>query len=95
MVTCVSATLFSLRSCNIDSIYNLGDSISDVGNLITEPRGLSMTPFSHLPYGETYFNRPTGRCSNGLLMIDYIGTYLFEYFLCNISLLIDLFLFIF
>ncbi|CAK9309102.1 unnamed protein product [Citrullus colocynthis] len=51
-----------------DAIYQLDDSISDTGNLIRENLN---TPFSHLPYGETFFNNPTGRCSNGLLMIDY------------------------
>ncbi|KAJ0014715.1 hypothetical protein Pint_19758 [Pistacia integerrima] len=31
------------------------------------------SPFARLPYGETIFNKATGRCSNGLLMIDYIA----------------------
>ncbi|KAL3851123.1 hypothetical protein ACJIZ3_013005 [Penstemon smallii] len=62
-----------LKICNFDQIYQLGDSISDTGNLIREfPIGTSSS-FSRLPYGETFFNKATGRCSNGLLMIDYIA----------------------
>lgn len=60
-----------LRSCNIYSIYQLGDSLSDTGNRKLED------PFyqcSQHPYGESFLKEPTGRCSDGLLMIDYIGT---------------------
>ncbi|KAE8646130.1 hypothetical protein Csa_016115 [Cucumis sativus] len=53
-----------------DAIYQLGDSISDTGNLIRENPN---TPFSHLPYGQSFFNNPTGRCSNGLLMLDFLA----------------------
>lgn len=59
-----------LKTCMFDSIYQLGDSFSDTGNLIRENPAF---PFSRLPYGETFFKNATGRCSNGLLMIDYIG----------------------
>ena len=59
-----------LKRCQFDAIYQLGDSISDTGNLIREdPSSL----FARPPYGQTCFNRSTGRCSNGLLMIDFIG----------------------
>lgn len=62
-----------LKACKFDAIYQLGDSISDTGNLIRENPA---TPFSHLPYGETFFKNVTGRCSNGLLMIDQFGNIL-------------------
>ncbi|KAA8536791.1 hypothetical protein F0562_029269 [Nyssa sinensis] len=51
----------------------LGDSISDTGNLIRETPIGAASPFARLPYGETFFNNATGRCSNGLLMIDYFA----------------------
>ncbi|XP_077229797.1 acetylajmalan esterase 2-like [Tasmannia lanceolata] len=61
---------------SIDAIYNFGDSISDTGNLLREGVvGGGFEAISKLPYGETFFNRPTGRCSNGLLMIDFIAMY--------------------
>ena len=59
-----------LKVCEFDAIYQLGDSISDTGNLILQNPSL---PFFQFPYGKTYFKNATGRCSNGLLMIDFIG----------------------
>ncbi|KAL4023989.1 GDSL esterase/lipase [Cucumis melo var. makuwa] len=59
-----------LKACKLDSIFQFGDSLADTGNLIRENPS---TPFAHLPYGQTFFNKPTGRCSNGLLMVDYFA----------------------
>ncbi|KAF9623038.1 hypothetical protein IFM89_036019 [Coptis chinensis] len=55
------------------SIYQFGDSIADTGNLIREGAVGARSYAARPPYGETFFRRPTGRCSNGLLMIDYIA----------------------
>ncbi|RZR80332.1 hypothetical protein BHM03_00006346 [Ensete ventricosum] len=46
------------------ALFNFGDSLSDTGNVV----------LAGLPYGMTYFGRPTGRCSDGRLVIDFIGT---------------------
>ncbi|KAL0306235.1 UNVERIFIED_CONTAM: Acetylajmalan esterase [Sesamum radiatum] len=62
-----------LKICKFEQIYQLGDSISDTGNLIREVPIGAATAFARLPYGETFFKNATGRCSNGLLMIDYIA----------------------
>lgn len=59
--------------CNINSVYQLGDSVSDTGNLIRESPIGAKSAFARLPYGESLFKHPTGRCSNGLLMIDFIA----------------------
>ena len=73
LVLCCSwSDVHSLKHCKFDQIYQLGDSISDTGNLILENPN---TRFSHLPYGKSLSKAPTGRCSNGLLMIDYFGTH--------------------
>ncbi|XP_073136826.1 GDSL esterase/lipase At5g03980-like [Henckelia pumila] len=75
LVSCVSlpTNAHPLKICEFERIYQLGDSISDTGNLIREyPIGAN-TAFAKLPYGENFFNNATGRCSNGFLMIDYIA----------------------
>ncbi|KAI7733964.1 hypothetical protein M8C21_031970 [Ambrosia artemisiifolia] len=57
------------------SIISFGDSLADTGNLkqlSTKPN--SQPPhFLFPPYGETFFHKPTGRCSNGRLIIDFIA----------------------
>ncbi|CAI9768955.1 unnamed protein product [Fraxinus pennsylvanica] len=63
----------TLKGYQIDKIYQVGDSISDTGNLIRESAMRYLSPFARLPYGETFFKKATGRCSNGRLMIDFIA----------------------
>ncbi|THU70025.1 hypothetical protein C4D60_Mb08t20640 [Musa balbisiana] len=53
----------SSRSLHYDAIFSFGDSLSDTGNV----------QVAGLPYGMTFFGRPTGRCSNGRLVIDFIA----------------------
>ncbi|KAL0011267.1 hypothetical protein SO802_006375 [Lithocarpus litseifolius] len=51
------------------SIFGFGDSLVDTGNLYFLPaqNHSCLSP----PYGETYFHHPTGRCSDGRLIIDF------------------------
>ena len=58
----------------IEAIYQFGDSLSDTGNLVRETTRVKPA-FARLPYGQTFFHRPTGRCSDGLLMVDYFGMF--------------------
>ncbi|KAK9726718.1 hypothetical protein RND81_05G232500 [Saponaria officinalis] len=53
----------------INAIYQFGDSVSDTGNTFHEAPGVGC---SKAPYGVTYFGHPTGRCSDGLLIVDYL-----------------------
>lgn len=63
-----------LGSCKLDSVYQLGDSTSDTGNLIHESLIGAASPCSHPPYGQDFpGGQATGRCSNGFLMIDYLS----------------------
>ncbi|KAL3522443.1 hypothetical protein ACH5RR_015277 [Cinchona calisaya] len=58
--------------CN--SIISFGDSLSDTGNLLR--LSSSNYPPDHFflpPYGESFFHHPTGRCSDGRLIIDFIA----------------------
>ncbi|KAI7741178.1 hypothetical protein M8C21_019357, partial [Ambrosia artemisiifolia] len=56
------------------SIISFGDSIADTGNIkhlgfITNQTFESLLP----PYGQTFFHRPTGRASDGRLIIDFLA----------------------
>lgn len=54
------------------SIFSFGDSLTDTGNLyfISQPQSPNcLIP----PYGKTHFHHPNGRCSDGRLIVDFIG----------------------
>ncbi|EYU28066.1 hypothetical protein MIMGU_mgv1a009376mg [Erythranthe guttata] len=56
------------------SIISFGDSIADTGNLLhLSPPSNPPPNFASPPYGETYFHLPTGRFSDGRLIIDFIA----------------------
>ncbi|KAK8937780.1 GDSL esterase/lipase [Platanthera guangdongensis] len=67
--------LFLLATSSADgcftSIFSFGDSIADTGNLLISQKG--EIPAARSPYGRTYFHRPTGRFSDGRLIIDFIA----------------------
>nr|GMD89501.1 GDSL esterase/lipase At1g28580-like [Ipomoea batatas] len=54
-----------------ESIISFGDSLADTGNLIRMWNSFNISAL--LPYGETFFHRPTGRFSDGRLIIDFIA----------------------
>ncbi|KQK17318.1 acetylajmalan esterase [Brachypodium distachyon] len=70
--------VFALHLCcchgrqGVAAIYSLGDSITDTGNLVKEAPPGAFETIKHLPYGVT-LGYPTGRCSDGLLMIDFLA----------------------
>jgi hypothetical protein len=55
------------------ALFNFGDSLADAGNLIQNGTP-DILATARLPYGQTYFGRATGRCSDGRLVIDHLGT---------------------
>ncbi|XP_023640959.1 GDSL esterase/lipase At2g27360 [Capsella rubella] len=61
---------------NFKSIISFGDSITDTGNLLglSKPNDLPESAFP--PYGETFFHHPSGRFSDGRLIIDFIAEFL-------------------
>jgi phospholipase/lecithinase/hemolysin len=56
-----------------DRVFSFGDSLTDTGNAAILP-ATAGGPFSRAPYGETFFHHPSGRASDGRLIIDFIGT---------------------
>lgn len=79
LVTSVSS---ETKCLNFQSIISFGDSITDTGNLIALSTPNELPESAFLPYGETFFHHPTGRYSDGRLIIDFIGTYSLS-FLCS------------
>lgn len=66
------------------SIFSFGDSYTDSGNILilsgpVTPSLLLAQP----PYGTTFFGHPTGRLSDGRLIIDFIGNLPFQLGLSN------------
>uniref|UniRef100_A0A0E0MT30 Esterase n=1 Tax=Oryza rufipogon TaxID=4529 RepID=A0A0E0MT30_ORYRU len=60
------------RAQNYTSMFSFGDSLTDTGNLVVSSP-LSFSIVGKYPYGMTYFHRPTGRCSDGRLVVDFLA----------------------
>lgn len=81
-ITCFLVILQLLSSGSLyadgcyTSIFSFGDSLADTGNL-KQLASISDQVFSLLlpPYGENFFDQSTGRCSNGRLIIDFLGNF--------------------
>ncbi|KAF3328558.1 GDSL esterase/lipase [Carex littledalei] len=57
-----------------NAIFSFGDSITDTGNMCTGGCPSWLTT-GQPPYGETFFGKPTGRCTDGRVIIDYMAEY--------------------
>jgi hypothetical protein len=73
LVSIVLLLNFQMGFCGcFKRIFSFGDSIIDTGNFV---RMVCSTPIKELPYGMTYFNHPTGRVSDGHVILDFYGEY--------------------
>ncbi|KAK6917662.1 GDSL lipase/esterase [Dillenia turbinata] len=66
------ASTHGIKGC-FTRIFSFGDSLTDTGNLLNIWQGDEPALFGLPPYGDTYFHRPTGRCSDGRVVIDFIA----------------------
>ncbi|KAK9280342.1 hypothetical protein L1049_014030 [Liquidambar formosana] len=58
---------FCDSKCDFKAIFNFGDSNSDTGGF------WAAFPAQHGPFGMTYFKRPTGRATDGRLIVDFLA----------------------
>ncbi|RLM98762.1 GDSL esterase/lipase [Panicum miliaceum] len=63
----------SSGSRNITSMFTLGDSYIDTGNFVIMAAPVIPVWIDKPPYGETFFGRPSGRPSDGRVIIDFIA----------------------
>ncbi|KAF3334959.1 GDSL esterase/lipase [Carex littledalei] len=75
LASLISLCLFflpSLSSGCYTRLFAFGDSLTDTGNFLHSIRG-QPDPVAQLPYGQTFFGRPTGRFSDGRIIVDFIA----------------------
>ncbi|KAK7338009.1 hypothetical protein VNO77_18604 [Canavalia gladiata] len=58
---------FNHSECDFKAIFNFGDSNSDTGGFY------AAFPAETGPYGMTYFKKPSGRASDGRLVVDFLA----------------------
>ncbi|CAI9763829.1 unnamed protein product [Fraxinus pennsylvanica] len=55
------------KKCPFEAIFNFGDSNTDTGGF------WAAFPTERLPFGMTYFKRPSGRATDGRVIIDFLA----------------------
>lgn len=72
-VSSTITTTASNPSGPFQNIYAFGDSYTDTGNTNSSTPPAFFKHVSNLPYGQTFFHRPTNRFSDGRLVIDFVA----------------------
>lgn len=63
----LTLTATAHSKCKFEAIFNFGDSNSDTGGF------WAVFPPQHGPNGMTFFKKPTGRATDGRLILDFLG----------------------
>lgn len=78
LVSCFCCCCF-LAACaggqKYNAMFSFGDSLTDTGNICVNKSATAqlLLTFAQPPYGMTYFGRPTCRCSDGRLVVDFLA----------------------
>ncbi|MCL7028970.1 hypothetical protein MKW94_005563 [Papaver nudicaule] len=73
----ISLSAGTVTGLRFSKIYAFGNSYTDTGNTKSGPDGpVGFNHVSSLPYGMTFFHKPTNRYSDGRLVIDFITEHL-------------------
>ncbi|AQK96557.1 hypothetical protein Zm00014a_042601 [Zea mays] len=56
-----------------DRMFGFGDSLTDTGNFLLSVPDDFPDPARNLPYGQTFFGRPSGRYSDGRNLLDFFA----------------------
>nr|BAX25077.1 putative esterase [Oryza australiensis] len=66
------------KRCKYNAMFVFGDSLADTGNICVNKSAAAtlLLTFAQPPYGMTYFGHPTCRCSDGRLVVDFLGTHI-------------------
>ncbi|XP_050387651.1 GDSL esterase/lipase At4g01130 isoform X2 [Argentina anserina] len=67
MMMVATLSCSSDSKCDFQAIFNFGDSNSDTGGF------WAAFPAQSGPFGMTYFKKPTGRASDGRLIVDFLA----------------------
>ncbi|CAN6359555.1 unnamed protein product [Urochloa humidicola] len=73
ILSCLIFGVSSGSSINITSMFTLGDSHIDTGNAVIMAAPVIPVWIDKPPYGETFFGHPSGRFSDGRVIIDFIA----------------------
>lgn len=70
ILTLISISLPLAKSIHFDhpAVFNFGDSNSDTGNLVSSGIETLLSP-----NGQIYFKNPSGRYSDGRLIVDFLS----------------------
>lgn len=63
----LSTCLTQDSKCEFKAIFNFGDSNSDTGGF------WAAFPAQSGPFGMTFFHKPSGRATDGRLILDFLG----------------------
>jgi hypothetical protein len=72
VVLLLNADVALCDGCSFKRIFAFGDSIIDTGNFVSSI-GNGSSNLKELPFGMTFFKKPSGRICDGRVLVDFYG----------------------